>query len=173
MVKLDLLNLMRRPERPTSEQTDFRAQLETQKRESSVQLLFKVARLLDEEAIRRVAKKKGTPQLRRAHTSLLPHIALEGTRVTELADKLGITKQAVSQLLDDLEGWGVIARVPDPQDGRAKLVLFTKRGREGLLEGLGVLRALEVELAQHVGDKRMRQLHDTLLALHDQLVKAG
>jgi DNA-binding MarR family transcriptional regulator len=147
----------------------FRARLAAAKRESTIQVLFKVARLLDESALERIAKRQGGMKLRRSHTSLLPHIALEGTRVTDLAERVGITKQAISQLIEELEGWGVVTRVPDPVDARARLVLFTERGRAGFFEGLAVLAELEEELATSIGDARMKQLRGALLAIHDKL----
>jgi DNA-binding MarR family transcriptional regulator len=148
---------------------DFRAGLEQAKRGATLQVLFKVARLLDEEAVRRVAARRGAPRLRRSHTSLLPHIDLEGTRVTDLAERLGVTKQAVSQLVDELEELGVLARVPDPDDARARRVTFTQAGRQGLLEGLTLLRELEDELRRAIGDAPMAQLRSALLAIHDRL----
>ena len=144
---------------------DYAARLEQAKRQSTFQVLFKVARLLDETAVARFAAKQQRPELRRSHTSLLPHIALEGTRITELSQRLGITKQAVSQLVDDLEQLGVLARVPDPDDLRARRVVFTERGRQGLLEGLQVLQELEAEAARDIGKQRMAGLREALLAL--------
>jgi DNA-binding MarR family transcriptional regulator len=143
------------------------AALEREKRESTLQVLFKVARLLDERAVARVASQKGAPKLRRAHTSLLPHLDLEGTRITVLAGRMGISKQAVSQLVDDLEAMGVVAREDDPADARAKRVVFTKQGRRGILEGLKVLATLEAELAETVGKPRMAELRASLLAVLD------
>jgi DNA-binding MarR family transcriptional regulator len=143
----------------------YKKQLETQKHESTLQLLFKAARLLDEEALARVAQTPGRTRLRRSHTSLLPHIDLDGTRVTDLAERLGVSKQAASQLVDDLEQLGVLARVPDAEDARARRVIFTQLGRAGLLEGLSVLRALERELAGKVGEKKMEHMRAALLAI--------
>jgi len=144
---------------------DYAARLDHAKHQSTFQVLFKVARLLDETAVARFAAKHQRPELRRSHTSLLPHIALEGTRITELSQRLGITKQAVSQLVDDLEQLGVLARVPDPDDLRARRVVFTERGRQGLLEGLQVLQELEAEAARDIGKQRMAGLREALLAL--------
>ena len=143
----------------------FKRQLERQNDGSTLQLLFKAARRLDEEAIARVARSKGAPRLRRSHTSLLPHIDLEGTRVSDLAERLGVTKQAVSQLVDDLEAMGVLRREVDAADARAKRVLFTDKGRATLLEGLGVLRALEAELTERVGTATMAGLREGVLAI--------
>jgi DNA-binding MarR family transcriptional regulator len=147
------------------DEASFRARLEATKGESTLQLLFKAARLLDERALERIAQRKGRPRLRRSHTSLLPHIDLEGTRITDLAERLGVTKQAASQLVDDLEAVGVLAREPDPDDARARRVVFTRLGREGLLEGLALLRDMESELARSIGDESMAGLRRALVAI--------
>ena len=147
------------------DEASFRARLEAAKGESTLQLLFKAARLLDERALERVSQRKGRPRLRRSHTSLLPHIDLEGTRITDLAERLGVTKQAASQLVDDLEAVGVLAREPDPDDARARRVVFTRLGREGLLEGLALLRDMESELARSIGDESMAGLRRALVAI--------
>ncbi len=143
--------------------------LEAAKRESTLQLLFKAARLADEEALRRISLVPGRPALRRSHTALLPHIDLGGTRVTDLAERLGVTKQAVSQLLDDLEACGVVARTTDPVDARAKRVVFTETGKKGLLEGLEVLRALEADLTRALGPTTMAGLREGALGVVDEL----
>jgi DNA-binding MarR family transcriptional regulator len=140
----------------------FRQRLEAAKRESTLQLLFKAARLLDEAALARVAAKPGRPHLRRSHTALFPHIDLDGTRITDLAERIGVTKQAVSQLVDDLVAAGVVERVEDPEDARARRVVFTERGRAGIFDGLEVLRGLEKELAEKIGKGRMDALARTL-----------
>jgi DNA-binding MarR family transcriptional regulator len=140
----------------------FRERLEAAKRQSTLQLLFKAARLLDEEALARVAAKPGRPRLRRSHTALFPHIDLDGTRITDLAERVGVTKQAVSQLVDDLVAAGVVDRVEDPGDARARRVVFTERGRAGIFEGLEVLRELETELAKKIGKGKMKALGTTL-----------
>lgn len=145
---------------------------EALKRQSVAQLLFKCARLLNERAIERVnagQKPGSSPPLRAAHTALLPHLSSEGVRGADLAKKLGVTKQAVSQLIAELEWWGVVEQVADPRDGRAKLVRFTAKGEQGLLQGLSVLRELEQELADKIGKRRMQELHTALLALEEAL----
>ena len=155
------------PPRPA----DWQA-LDRAKRASVGQLLLKGARLLDERALERVNRQGGSTlkiQLRPAHTSLFPHIDQQGTRLTELARRLGVTKQAVGQLVDDLEQLGVLERVDDPGDGRAKLVRFTRAGVEAIHHGLSVLRQIEQELEQVLGPRRMRQLHQALLVIVDQL----
>jgi DNA-binding MarR family transcriptional regulator len=143
---------------------------EALKRQSVAQLLFKCARLVNEQAIARVNQGGGlAPPLRAAHTALFPHLSSEGIRGADLAKKLGVTKQAISQLITELEDWGVIEQVADPEDGRAKLVRLTARGQQGLLHGLSVLRGLEQELEGKIGKRRMQELHTALLALEKAL----
>lgn len=148
------------------------ARLEQAKHQATLQLLFRAARLLDEEALARLGRSD-RPPLRRSHTALFPHIDLAGTRLTELARRTGVTKQAVAQLIDELEAWGVVDKRPDPADRRAKLVVFSRRGRRGLLDGLALLQRLEAELAQRIGVPTMQGLRRALLAiLDDPMVKA-
>src|SRR6185295_7105488 len=125
--------------------------LEAAKRASTGQLLLKCARLWDEVAIARVnreAKARGLdmPALRPAHTKLFPHFDFAGARRVTIADRLGVTKQAVSQWISELEEMKVVELVPDPDDARAKRVRFTRRGLEGIHHGLTVLRGIEDEL---------------------------
>ena len=129
------------------------AQLATALSRSVLERLFRVARKLDERALERLATRPGRPRLRRAHTALLPHLSREGIRVSALAARLAVTKKAVSQLLDDLEAFGAVERVPDPDDARARLVRLTRRGHEGLLDGLEVLAEEEAALRRAVGDE--------------------
>ncbi len=143
--------------------------LDRVKRASVGQLLIKGSRLMQERFLARINRQGPKVTLRRAHTSLLPHIDQQGTRLTELARRLGITKQAAGQLVSDLEAMALLERVDDPQDGRAKLVRFTKRGLESIHAGLLVLRQIESELESVLGKAKMGQLHEALLVVVDEL----
>jgi len=146
--------------------------LDKVKRASVGQLLLKGARLLDERALARINRGGPKLTLRPAHTSLLPHIDPQGTRLTELARRLGVTKQAAGQLVGDLEQLGLLERVGDEEDGRAKLVRFTRAGLEAINHGLSVLRGIETELEKALGRAKMRQLHEALLVVVDELSRA-
>ena len=63
------------------------------------------------------------------HHRVMAHVTHDGIRLTELADKAGVTKQAMSELVADLERLGYLHRTPDPVDGRARLIGFTDKGR--------------------------------------------
>ncbi len=153
--------------KPTSAK-DFSSELERAKRASMSQLLMRCARLVNERGLVRARERFGVP-VRAAHTTLFPHIDLEGTRLTELARRVGTSKQAVGPLVDELEEMGVLCREPDPHDRRAKRVCFTAAGQRSLLDGLAVLGELERELEQRLGPRGMRELHRRLLELLDVL----
>jgi len=146
----------------------FEDDLEQAKRASTAHLLFRCARLLNEQAIASMPVDPDVERPRAAHLALFPHIELHGgTRVTELASKLGITKQAVGQLVDDLEGMGMVQRRPDPEDGRAKRVCFTEQGRTGMLQGLAHLGRVDDQLVEILGPRAMAGLRRALLLLYD------
>lgn len=123
--------------------------------------LLRAARLWNEEAIARI-RAGGFPSARLSHTQVMPHLDLEGTRLTELARRMDVTKQAAQELINELEQLGVVERVPDPSDGRAKLIRFSERGRRGLLQGLDVLAAIEGELRSELGDRTLGELSAAL-----------
>lgn len=148
---------------------DQREELELRKRASLGQVLMKAARLLNEQALARV-RARTQQEIRPAHTAVFPHIDLQGTRLTVIADRMGLSKQAVGQLVGELEAMGAVERVPDPSDGRAKLVRFCQRnGKLVLFDGLAVLVEFEAELAEELGRERLDTLHEHLEALLDTL----
>jgi DNA-binding MarR family transcriptional regulator len=135
------------------------------KQASTGQLLLKAARLFDELAVARINRAAPSTALRPAHTKLFPHIDFEGTRLGAIADRLGVTKQAVSQWVAELAEMGVVELVADPEDRRAKRVRFTPRGVEAIHHGLGVLHGIETDVTGPVGGKRMSALRQALAAL--------
>ncbi len=142
--------------------------LELAKRRYLSQLLIRCARLVDERAFSRLPRED-YPNFRRAHLALFPHIAFEGTRLTEIASAMDTSKQAVFPLIKELEGWGVLERCPDPEDGRAKLVRFTEQGRAQIAVGLGILGTVDRELEGLFGQGRASALLEMLQELQDAL----
>lgn len=147
--------------------------IQAAKRASTFQLLIRCARRIDERARERINAEAGAVVARPSTMVLLPHIAFEGTRIVELADELGISKQAVSKRVAELVEHGVVELADDPHDRRAKLVRFTAHGLAAIQHGLGVLGDLERQLAQEVGVERMDALRETLLRLEAALGPAS
>lgn len=135
----------------------FRAELLAAQERSVSHGLLKAGRLVDELGIARVRERWGAP-LRRAHTRLFPYLDLEGTRPSEVARRVGISKQAASVLIDELLEMGVLERTADPSDGRAWLVRFARRRGRSVLDGLTILAEIDQELESALGSAGMRQL---------------
>ncbi len=89
----------------------------------------------------------------------------EGSRLTELAERAGVTKQSMGEIIDVLEQRGYVERVPDPTDGRAILIRRTPRGWEVNRIARQVVEQVQQEWAQALGQERFTSLLDTLRQL--------
>ena len=67
-------------------------------------------------------------QVGAAHIHITRHLAVEGSRLTDLAQRAGMTKQAMGTLVNQCEAWGMVRREDDPADARARRVQFTATG---------------------------------------------
>ena len=90
-------------------------------------------------------------QISAAHVHVTRHLDLQGTRLTELAQKAGMSKQAMGDLVDQCEAWGLVRREPDPRDARARLVQFTPTGLLWLQAFKDAVAQAEREFRQEVG----------------------
>jgi DNA-binding MarR family transcriptional regulator len=90
-------------------------------------------------------------------TNLFHHLREGGLRLTELAERTHTTKQALRYTINQLEAAGYVERVPDPADGRAKIIRLTERGWEGRRVADEIIASIEHECAQELGEERIRQ----------------
>jgi DNA-binding MarR family transcriptional regulator len=90
-------------------------------------------------------------QVSAAHIHITRHLALEGSRLTELAQRAGMSKQAMGDLVDQCEAWGLVVREADAQDGRARRVRFTEAGLAWLLAFREAVAQAEAEFRAEVG----------------------
>ena len=104
----------------------------------------------------------GFDDLRPAYLAVFQHLDAEGSRLTDLAHRAQVTKQSMGALVDSLEQWGYVERIPDPRDGRARIVRRTERGWAVERTARASIRALEDEWTQRVGTERMRQCRAVL-----------
>jgi len=100
-----------------------------------------------------------------ARAGLLGHIPRGGIRQAALIERSAISKQAIQQLLDGLEADGIVERLPDPQDGRGKLVRYTRKGLDALRDGDRVKMEIERRYVSRIGEKRFTALMGALRAL--------
>ena len=86
-----------------------------------------------------------------AHVHITRHLSLQGDRVTELAERAGMSKQAMLEVVDQCEAWGLVVRLPDPHDRRAKRVHYTDAGREWHAAFQRAVQQAEAEFVDAVG----------------------
>lgn len=91
-------------------------------------------------------------QVGAAHIHVTRHLPVEGARLTELARRAGMTKQAMGTLVTQCEAWGMVQREDDPDDARARRVVFTATGLAWLAAHQSAVAQAEQELRAAVGD---------------------
>lgn len=131
-------------------------------------LLREPFRALNDELVDRFAAR-GHPEVRYAHGNVFQYLDDAGTRVSVLADRAGMTKQSMAQLVAHLEEHHYVERVPDPADRRAKLVRLTDRGRELFVVVREFVAEVEARLDRRMGAERVRRLRVLLEELADAL----
>jgi DNA-binding MarR family transcriptional regulator len=97
-----------------------------------------------------------------ARANLLAHVARSGTPQSVLITRMGISKQAVQQLVDGLVAEGVLERLPDPSDSRSRIVRYTASGAEAIRDADRIKRQIEDEYRARLGDQRFETLMDLL-----------
>ncbi|MBP6629594.1 MAG: MarR family transcriptional regulator [Kofleriaceae bacterium] len=148
---------------PKQARRDLRSLLHVPQATLQVELEARLARL-------------GFPSLRPAHTQLLAMIATtsagadardgrdgrDGMRLPELVAALGLPKQTVGDLVDDLENERLVERVPDPDHGVIKRVQLGSKGRQWAAEVKKVTQSAELRWASRLGRSKMRSLRALL-----------
>lgn len=102
-----------------------------------------------------------------AQARVFQRIAAGGSRLTDLAEQAGITKPTAGFLVDQLERAGYVERVPDPTDGRARLIQVAERGRRSVEASRVIITEIEDEWTAHLGERRMAQLRRLLTDLRE------
>ena len=124
-------------------------------------LLGEAMRRFDERVLELMAHDPEVPlalsnlaarqQVSAAHIHITRHLALQGSRLTELAQAAGMTKQAMGKLVDQCEAWGLVTREEDALDARARRVAFTETGLAWLQAFRDAVLQAEQEFRDAVG----------------------
>jgi DNA-binding MarR family transcriptional regulator len=127
-------------------------------------MLLEAFRALDGE-IEDALQDRSVADLRPSQASALLLIDRAGTRLSELATRADITKQAMMQVVDDLESRGDVRRTADPNDARAKVVKLTARGLRQRAEARKAIASVESKARRLLGDRRYEGLRAALAEL--------
>ena len=109
----------------------------------------------------------GFDELRVPHMAVLQFPGPDGVRPGTLAERASMSKQAMNQLLGSLEALGYIVRSDAPDEGRARIVRFTKRGRAAYSKVYDILGDIEHEWSAELGPQRFTRLKELLLRVWD------
>lgn len=129
-------------------------------------LLFVTNRALERRAFDAVVAA-GITDITLAQARVAARIAPNGSRVSDLAEQARITKQSAASLVEQLEKADYVERVPDPTDGRARLVRLTPRLRRVAESADAEVARVLAEWADQIGEGRLQQLHEILSDLRE------
>ena len=119
-------------------------------------------------------RERGFEHVREGHGCVFGFIDLEnGSRLTDLAERASLTKQAVGEAVAELEELGYAERLPDPTDKRAKIIKLTPLGVEACLTGRALFAEIEREWADEIGEDLvagLREAAERIAALEREAV---
>ncbi|NOX42423.1 MAG: MarR family transcriptional regulator [Gammaproteobacteria bacterium] len=130
-----------------------KSDFEKQKGASLSHQLIKVGRLINERGLAAARNAFHIPELKQSHLDLFPYIDFEGTSVSEVAKRKGVSKQSVSKLVQEMVHMKILFLKKDPEDSRSKLVFFKTSGPFTIQKGFEALMSIDRLLIDHLGEK--------------------
>jgi DNA-binding MarR family transcriptional regulator len=115
-----------------------------------IALVNRANRQLQADMVRH-AHERGWTDAKYAHNWVFGFLGWEGARASDLAAKAGITRQSMGEVIRDLVELGIVEMTPDPSDRRAKLVSYTKLGREEAMQGYDHIVDVEERVVAELG----------------------
>lgn len=133
---------------------------------NSDMLIGALLRVPTEAIFRRIVRElnaAGFENISLAHIAVLRYPGPDGERPSVLAERAGISKQAMNRLLGSLEDLGYLKRTDASDEGRARIVLFTRRGHAAWMKVIEILSDIEREWIAELGKKDFAQLKKLLI----------
>lgn len=126
-------------------------------------LMIRAFRHFEDELLRRL-QAEGIEDITYANLNVIRHLDRGGLRLSTLAKHAGISKQAMGKLIGEVERKGYVKLQPDPEDGRAKRVHYTRRGQELVDTAVAIVAQMEQVYVENLGKHRYSQLREMLLS---------
>ena len=123
-----------------------------------------------EDRIFRALQDAGFDDWTLAQCRVFQRVAQDGSRLTDLADQAQMSKQSAGVLVDQLERLGYVRRVPDPTDGRARLIVIEERGRRAVEVAKATRDEILAEWKEYLGTRNftlLQQIRDQLREITD------
>ena len=124
--------------------------------------LFMRAFYWADEGLQNALKQKGWPTITRAQSLVFVNIGEGVTRPSDIASRVGVTRQAIHQTINELVEMGFLKLEPDPRDRRAKVVVFTETGAKIGGDEVDALQQIEQSLSSRIGGERVLALREAL-----------
>ena len=115
-----------------------------------------------DESLQRNLRTRGGPDVTHSQSMVMLTIGEGIKRPSAIAERLGVSRQAVHQCLRELTNVGLVALIPDPDDGRAKIARLSRQGEPLRIMATEILEELEMELSERIGKRRMINLREAL-----------
>jgi DNA-binding MarR family transcriptional regulator len=148
------------------------AEVRARREQMLLRLLFRTTHTMNAELARRI-RARGWDTFQPTFTNLLAHIDTDGTTISALAERVGTSRQAVSQQARAIEDAGFVERLPHPNDGRSVIVRHTDAGRRILLDAIAEMTAIEGEYAARAGHAEIEELKSLLAHVLAEIDPAG
>ncbi len=126
---------------------------EKRKRTSLSHQFIKVGRLINERGLATARDAFHLPELKQSHLDLFPYIDFEGTSVSVIAKRKGVSKQFVSKLVQEMVYMKILSLKTDPKDSRSKQVFFKTSGSFAIQKGFAALMSIDHVLIDHIGEE--------------------
>jgi DNA-binding MarR family transcriptional regulator len=120
-----------------------------------------------EDRLFRALQDAGFDDWTLAQCRVFQRIGPNGSRLKDLADQAQMTKQSASVMVDQLENLGYVRRLPDPTDGRARLIVIEERGRRAVEVVMATLGEIYAEWETYLGTRNFTLLHQILDQLRE------
>lgn len=127
-------------------------------------LLWRASRMFLEE-LRHELVERGYDDLSPTHVNIMPMLDVDGTSAQVLATRIGISKQAAGKIVAELQRAGYVRTERDPSDARARLVVFSEKGRALLDDGEKAKLAIESRWLAGLDEDSARLLKQALAAI--------
>ncbi len=130
--------------------------------ETNLAQLFMRAFYWADEGLQNTLRQKGWPTITRAQSMVFVNIGEGVTRPSEIASRVGVTRQAIHQTINELVQLGFLKLEPDPADRRAKVVVFTETGARIGRDAVDALLQIEQALSNRIGAAQVKALREAL-----------
>jgi DNA-binding MarR family transcriptional regulator len=113
--------------------------------------------------------QRGYPEIQPSHNAVFATLPPEGARAADMANRFGITRQSMGEVIRDMAELGLVEMVPDPADGRAKIVRFTEYGGTCAQQGFNYIQELDQVFRDKFGSEAVDATYRVLAGVLELL----